>query len=138
MKKILLDTHVLLWWIDNEKYRLIGEQATKAIADPGNEIYLSAVSTWEIAIKRNLGSLIAPSDIEAIAEKKGFSALPISLFHGEQAGNLPFESHPVTGKVHRDPFDRMLIAQAQAEGMYLMTKDAAFKAYAVRLIDVEQ
>ena len=138
MKKILLDTHVLLWWIDNEKYKLIGEQARKTISDPRNEIYLSAVSTWEIAIKKSLGALSAPSNIEAIAERKCFSALPVSLFHGEQAGSLPFQYHPVTGKLHRDPFDRMLIAQAQAEGMYLMTKDIAFKAYAVRLINAEK
>ena len=138
MKKILLDTHVFLWWIDNEKHKLIGKRAKQAISETGNEIYLSAASTWEIAIKKSLGALSAPSDIEAIAERKGFSALPISLFHGEQAGNLPFHYHPTTGKLHRDPFDRMLIAQAQAEGMYLMTKDTALNAYAVRLIDAEK
>jgi len=138
VKKILLDTHVLLWWIDNKNHKLIGEQARRTISNPVNEIYLSAVSAWEIAIKNSLSSLNAPSDIEAIAERKGFLALPISLFHGEQAGSLPFERHPVTGKIHRDPFDRMLIAQAQAEGMYLMTKDTAFQAYAVRLIDAEK
>lgn len=78
---------------------------------------------------------MTPDDIESIVEEKGFMMLPISLFHGEQAGDLPIVPHPETGKEHRDPFDRMLIAQAQSEGLYLMSKDAAFIAYSVRLIN---
>jgi PIN domain nuclease of toxin-antitoxin system len=138
VKKILLDTHVFLWWIDNNKYKLIGEKARAHISDPRNDVYVSAVSTWEISIKKNIGALIAPDDIDSIVEDKGFSKLPISLFHGEQAGSLPNAIHPQSGKEHKDPFDRMLIAQAQSEGMYLMTKDGAFSAYAVRLIDAEK
>lgn len=138
MKKILLDTHVFLWWIDNKKHQLIGSQAKKLISDARNEIYISAASAWEISIKQNIGALSAPSNIENIVEDKGFANLPISLFHGEQAGSLPLVIHPQSGKEHKDPFDRMLIAQAQAEGMYLMSKDAAFSAYAVRLIDARK
>ena len=138
MKKILLDTHVFLWWIDNQKHNLLGSQAKKLIGDPRNEIYISAASAWEISIKQNIGTLSAPSNIESIVEDKGFSNLPITLFHGEQAGNLPSVIHPLSGKEHKDPFDRMLIAQAQAEGMYLMTKDSAFAAYAVRLLHAEK
>lgn len=138
MKKILLDTHVFLWWIDNQKHNLLGPEAKKLIGDTRNEVYISAASTWEISIKQNIGALSAPSNIESIVEDKGFSSLPITLFHGEQAGNLPAAIHPISGKEHKDPFDRMLIAQAQAEGMYLMTKDSAFAAYAVRLLHAEK
>lgn len=135
MKKLLLDTHVLLWWIDNEKHQWIGPKTKAAITDARNEVYVSAASTWEIAIKQSMGALIAPDNMDAIVEDKGFSKLPISLFHGEQAGSLPIERHPETGKEHKDPFDRMLIAQAQSGGLILVSKHAAFSAYAVRLLD---
>ena len=138
MRKILLDTHVFLWWIDNKKHSFIGAKARELISDPRNDVYISAASTWEISIKKSIGALIAPDDIDTIVEDRGFAKLPITLFHGEQAGSLPIVAHPQTGKDHKDPFDRMLIAQAQSEGMQLMTKDSAFSAYAVRLIDAEQ
>ena len=137
MKKILLDTHVFLWWIDNNKHTLIGDRAKELISDPRNDVYVSAATTWEISIKKNIGALSAPDNIDGIVEDKGFSKLDITLFHGEQAGSLPIIKHPVTGKEHKDPFDRMLIAQAQAEGMYLISKDTAFGAYPVRLITAE-
>lgn len=135
MKKILIDTHVFLWWIDNQKHMFIGQSAREILTDPRNDIFVSAASTWEIAIKKSMGALSAPDNIESIVEDKGFSALPISMFHGEQAGSLPVALHPDTGKEHKDPFDRMLIAQAQSEGLYLMSKDSAFSAYAVRVIN---
>ncbi len=138
MKKILLDTHVLLWWLDNEKHKQIGPTSKAQIEDTRNDVYISAASIWEISIKKSIGALVAPDDLDSIVEDKGFQKLPISLYHGEQAGNLPIHNHPQTGKPHKDPFDRMLIAQAQAEGMFIMTKDAAFSEYSVRLIDVEQ
>ncbi len=138
MKKVLLDTHVFLWWIDNAKHALIGQKGRELISDPRNDVYVSAASTWEISIKKNIGALIAPDNIDAIVEDKGFSKLDISLYHGEQAGSLPVMNHPKTGKEHKDPFDRMLIAQAQSEGLSLMTKDSAFRAYAVRLINAEE
>lgn len=134
MKKILLDTHVFLWWIDDRLHHNIPDQAKSQIADPGNQVYVSAASVWEIAIKKSIGALQAPENMESIIEAKGFSNLEVNAFHAEQAGSLPLHAHPETQKPHKDPFDRMLIAQAQAEGMYLMSKDAAFSAYAVRLI----
>ena len=124
MRAVLLDTHAFLWWLANDP--ALGPSARDIIAEPRNRILVSAATAWEIAIKRQLGKLVAPADIEAAVEEKGFTKLPISFFHGQQAGALP--PH------HRDPFDRMLIAQAQAEGLELMTADPVFGGYAVRLI----
>ena len=125
MKRILLDTHTLLWWLADSP--LLGAQARSLIADTRNPIYVSATTTWEIAIKRAEGMLEAPDDMDRIVEDEGFEKLPITLFHGEQAGSLP--------EIHRDPFDRMLIAQAQAEGLELLTKDSEIPAYNIKVID---
>ena len=125
MKRILLDTHVLLWWLADSP--LLGARARSLIADTRNPIYVSAATTWEIAIKRAKGMLEAPDDMDRIVEDEGFEKLPITLFHGEQAGSLP--------EIHRDPFDRMLIAQAQAEGLELLTKDSEIPAYNIKVID---
>ncbi|WP_448547614.1 type II toxin-antitoxin system VapC family toxin [Thalassotalea fusca] len=128
MKRVLLDTHALLWWLeDNPK---LGPTARSVIADAKNEIYVSAVTTWEISIKRSIGKLIAPEDMESIVEEEGFTSLPISLFHGDQAGQLP--------DYHKDPFDRMLIAQAQAEGLVIITCDEKYPPYKVRLMNAEE
>jgi len=127
MRAVLLDTHAFLWWLANDP--ALGPSAREIVAEPRNRVLVSAATAWEIAVKRQLGKLTVPADIEAAVEEKGFAKLPISFFHGQQAGALP--PH------HRDPFDRMLIAQAQAEGLELMTADPAFKAYAVRLIPAE-
>ena len=125
MKRILLDTHTLLWWLADSP--LLGAQARSLIADTRNPIYVSATTTSEIAIKRAEGMLEAPDDMDRIVEDEGFEKLPITLFHGEQAGSLP--------EIHRDPFDRMLIAQAQAEGLELLTKDSEIPAYNIKVID---
>ena len=95
--------------------------------EPRNEVYVSAASTWEIAIKRAIGKLQAPDDMDTIVEEEGMLKLPISLFHGDQAGMLP--------DIHKDPFDRMLVAQAQAEGLVIVTADSVFKQYNIRLMD---
>lgn len=124
MKRILIDTHVLLWWLNGDS--ALGERAKTIIANEDNDIYVSAATAWEIAIKRKKGLLVVPDDIDAIIVEAGFKALPISIFHGEQAGELPLH--------HSDPFDRMLIAQAQAEGLQLMTKDSQFPHYGISLI----
>ncbi len=113
MQRFLLDTHVLLWWLDGSPE--LGPRCKELIADQRNQVYVSAATTWEISIKKALGKLEAPDDIDSIVEDEGFSKLPISLYHGQLAGSLPM--------LHRDPFDRMLIAQAQAEGLILMTSD---------------
>lgn len=122
MKRLLLDTHPLLWWLIDHPD--LGEKAKAAIADVRNQVYVSAASTWEISTKRALGKLSVPSDMHAIIEDEGFSELPISLYHGDQAGQLP--------DFHKDPFDRMLIAQAQSEGLILVTHDQDISKYAVR------
>ena len=125
MKRLLLDTHVLLWWLGDNK--ALGLDTRHVIGSPDNRVYVSAASIWEIAIKKSLGKLKAPDDFETIVEEEGFQALPISLFHAEQAGALP--------PLHRDPFDRMLIVQAQAEGLLLVSQDRRLMDYGVRVVD---
>ncbi len=127
MKRLLLDTHALLWWLIDEGESQLGEQARAAIADPDNEVFVSAASTWEMSIKSSLGKLTVPEDMDGIVEEEGFTKLPISLFHGDQAGRLT--DH------HKDPFDRMLIAQAQAEGLVIVTSDGKINQYGVRVMD---
>ncbi|KZK77031.1 PIN domain protein [Pseudovibrio sp. W64] len=124
MRRLLLDTHALLWWLAGDPQ--LGTKAQAIIADPRNDVFVSAASSWEIAIKQNLGKLTAPKGLAGIIEEEGFLGLSISLFHGEQAGYLP--------EHHKDPFDRMLIAQAQAEGLEIVTSDEKFEAYGVRLV----
>jgi len=125
MKRILLDTHALIWWMNGDQS--LGEFAFECIENENNQVYVSAASVWEMSIKRQLGKLECPLDLDSVIEKMGFSKLPISVFHGEQAGQLPVH--------HKDPFDRMLIAQAQAEGLQIITKDEHFPSYGISLID---
>ncbi len=123
MQRFLLDTHTLLWWLaDSEQ---LGERCRGIIGDQRNQIFVSAATTWEISIKMSLGKLEAPEDIDTIVEDEGFSKLPISLYHGQLAGKLP--------ALHRDPFDRMLIAQAQAEGLIFLTADEVIGQYQLRV-----
>lgn len=125
MKRILLDTHALIWWMDGD--HSLGQLAQDYISNSQNEIYVSAANVWEMTIKKQLGKLDCPDDLDAVIESLGFSKLNITPFHAEQAGNLP--------QHHKDPFDRMLIVQAQAEGLQIMTKDEHFPAYGISLID---
>lgn len=127
MKRLLLDTHVLLWWLADDPQ--LGDVARAAIADPRNQVFVSAATPWEIAIKIQLGKLQAPMDMESLIESEGFLPLPISLFHGQQAGHLP--------SLHRDPFDRMLIAQASAEGLVLVTNDDQIVRYGIRVMSTD-
>ncbi|MEN8170727.1 MAG: type II toxin-antitoxin system VapC family toxin [Pseudomonadota bacterium] len=126
MKRLLLDTHTLLWWLSDSPS--LGVRSREAIADPRNEVFVSAASIWEISIKRAIGKLDAPDDMDSIVEDEGMLKLPITLFHGEQAGALP--------EMHKDPFDRLLIAQAQAEGLVVVTAGKVFQQYKIQLIDV--
>jgi PIN domain nuclease of toxin-antitoxin system len=125
MKRVLIDTHVLLWWLNGD--RALGQQARSVIANAENDIFVSAATSWEIAIKRKKGLLRVPEDMDSIISEAGFKALSISIFHAERAGDLPL--------LHNDPFDRMLIAQAQAEGLQLMSKDEQFPQYGINLIN---
>ena len=111
MQRLLLDTHVLLWALEDSPE--LGEKARRAVIDPRNEVFVSAINVWEITIKRSLGKLRGLDNLTTTVEDTGFTPLPITLFHAEQAGNLPMH--------HRDPFDRMLVAQAQAEGLTIVT-----------------
>ena len=122
MPRLLLDTHVLLWALEDSQ--ALSVDARQSIADTRNEVFVSAVSIWEMAIKRSLGKLRAPDNLADTVQEAGFAALPITLSHAEQAGMLP--PH------HRDPFDRMLVAQALAEGLVVVTDDAHIPKYGVR------
>lgn len=124
MRRLLLDTHAFLWWLSDDSS--LGADARQMIGEPRNQVLVSAASIWEISIKQAKGMLEAPEDLEALVEDEGFTKLPISLFHGQQAGKLP--------EIHRDPFDRMLIAQAQAEGLELVTADGIIPQYGVRVV----
>ncbi len=125
MLRLLLDTHVLLWWLADD--RRLGQRAREAIADSRNEAFASAVSGWEIAIKRGLGKLDAPDDLEAHLVAQGFKPLPVTFRHTERVSALP--------RLHDDPFDRMLLAQAHIEGLVLVTKDARIKRYGTPTLD---
>ena len=122
---LLLDTHVLLWWLDGSR---LGKAIIARIADPGELVVVSAASIWEAAIKAALGKLETPEALSAVVVDEGFEPLPITFAHAEHAGALP--PH------HRDPFDRMLIAQAFIEGLTVVTHDPAFDPYGLDLLKV--
>lgn len=124
MRQLLLDTHVALWAFASPK--LLKPEVRAAIADPLNTVVVSAISVWEVEIKRALGKLDAPAGFAALCVERGFDPLDITFRHAEVAGALP--PH------HSDPFDRMLIAQAIAEDLELVTNDRAMSAYEVRVV----
>ena len=123
--RLLLDTHTLLWWLDGD--RRLSKRVRLLVADESNTVYVSAASGWEITTKARLGKL--PGAIEVAADVAGcvagqsFVPLDITLLHAQRAGSLPGP--------HRDPFDRMLIAQAQLEGLPVASDDAVFDGYGV-------
>jgi len=124
VRRLLLDTQALLWWRTDDP--TLNRAVHEAIADPTNDIFVSAVCIWEIAIKRALGKLRAPDHLAATVEATGFTELPVTFVHAEQAGSLP--------EFHGDSFDRMLVAQAQVEGLTLVTADANILRYPVRTL----
>src|SRR5262249_4445771 len=107
--KFLLDTHSFLWWLSDPK--LLSAAAASAIGDPNNRILVSVVVLWEIAIKRVIGKLTAPIDLQTDVARAGFELLPLDVAHIVATEKLPVH--------HRDPFDRMLVAQAVVEGATL-------------------
>ncbi len=117
--RILLDTHMLLWWL-GEPAR-ISAAAHTLIASPANTVYVSAVSLWEIRLKQSLGKLLLPRDFEKRLSLEPFEALPLLNSHSAALLSLPWH--------HRDPFDRMLIAQARAEKLRFLTADLLLSAY---------
>lgn len=122
---LLLDTHALLWWLADDPALQPG--ARSAIADPANDVLVSAATIWEIEIKRALGKLDAPSGLVRAVEDAAFDVLPITGRDAEHAGALP--------QHHRDPFDRMLVAQADRVGAIVVSRDAAFLPYGVDVLD---
>lgn len=122
--KLLLDTHVLLWWLASPE--ALAPPALKAISNPTNEVYVSAASLWEMSIKQNLGKLSLPGNPVEVLESMGFTMLDISAEHGWRAGDLP--PH------HKDPFDRMLVAQADIESMVLVTRDTHIPRYGIPIL----
>ena len=119
--RVLLDTHVFLWW--NGQPEMIAGALRDAIADPANQIFVSAASVWEIGIKRAIGKLgFAQPIVDAIREHR-FELLPINGEHAEHAADLP--------RHHADPFDRLLVAQADFERMIFGTQDIKIRPYGV-------
>ena len=119
--KLLLDTHALILWLKNDPNLFQGTK--KAIANPDNLVFVSAASAWEIAVKKSLGKLNAPDDLETQIETHNFQPLPIKITHGIAVGKLPWH--------HKDPFDRIIIAQAICESMTIITRDKKFNYYNV-------
>lgn len=124
--RLLLDTHVLIWWLEGGKN--IQSKVRDKIAHPDHDIFISAASAWEIAIKKTSGKLKTPDDLEEQIKRHAFTPLHIELSHALRAGALPMH--------HRDPFDRMLIAQCQIEELVLVTHDARLGDYDVKIMPV--
>jgi len=126
--RVLLDTHALLWWFSDDP--ALTRAARKIIADTKNTLVVSAASAWEIATKVRLGKLPTgaslAADFTGYIERERFQLLSISVEHALRAGLLP--------GAHRDPFDRMLIAQAQADNLPILSKEVIFDAYGLRRI----
>jgi PIN domain nuclease of toxin-antitoxin system len=128
---LLLDTHVLLWWTEDSKR--LGPRTRKTIERPDTSVWISVVSVWEIAIKTSAGRLKIRQPLEETIDDlvgAGFQSLPVNMEHALAAGKLP--------PLHEDPFDRMLVAQAQCEGLTVVTVDSAVEAYDVRTLDASE
>lgn len=122
--KLLLDTHAALWWLaDDER---LGRDAVRQISDETNLVLLSGAVVWEVAIKRSLGKLEAPADLAPTLLGGGARALPITLAHAAATEALPWH--------HRNPFDRLLVAQARAEGAAIVSGDDRLREYGVPLV----
>ena len=119
--RLLLDTSVVIWWLSVDQR--LAPTARTAIGASDSEVFVSAATAWEISIKQALRKLDAPSDLEAQIAHHRFSPLSMTVSHAIAAGSLPL--------YHKDPFDRMLIAQAVAEGLILVTADAQIMQYNV-------
>lgn len=122
--RLLLDTHAALWWLsDDERF---GDEAARHLTDGRNQVLLSAAVLWEVAIKRSLGKLEAPADLGSTLLGAGARGLPVTLDHAAAVEALPWH--------HRDPFDRMLVAQAEVEGAAIVSRDERLRPYGRTLI----
>ena len=122
--KLILDTHAALWWLSGDES--FGATAAEYLEDPTNQVLLSAAVVLEVAIKRSLGKLEAPDDFAPTLLGAGAQPLPIGLDHAAAVERLPWH--------HRDPFDRLLVAQAAAERAAIVSRDEALAPYGVRLV----
>jgi PIN domain nuclease of toxin-antitoxin system len=125
--RVLIDTHTLLWW--DRQLRSLSRPLRAAIEDEANDIFVSAASIWEIAIKRAIGKLSFRRSIVDAVSEFGFEILAVSGSHAEHAGGLP--------RHHNDPFDRLIIAQANLEGMTIGTQDRLMQPYGVALLGLD-
>lgn len=122
--RLLLDTHVLLWWLEDPA--ILADVARVEIANPRNVVYVSAVSVQEIMIKQSRKRLTCPEPLLPLLDENRFSSLPVTLDHALALGSLPL--------LHKDPFDRQLVAQCLIEEMTLVTRDSVLKKYAAPVI----
>ena len=120
---LLIDTCTLLWWADGDE---LSPAVSQAIADPDNRVWVSAASIWEIGIKKSIGKLTVRGDLDALIDED-FEHLSITFAHARRAAQLP--------RHHRDPFDRMLIAQAETEDLTLTTRDRRIRSYDVTVLE---
>ncbi len=124
--RLLLDTHALIWWLAGD--RALSDRAREAIADEANSVAVSAASAMEVATKFRIGKLagaaLLAQDFEGVVAAQGFAELAISVHHARLAGEMNI--------AHKDPFDRLLIAQAQAQDMVLCSNEALFDTLAVQ------
>ncbi len=121
--RLLPDTHAALWLLGDDER--LTQRAIDLMLDPGNELLLSAAVVWEVAIKRSLGKLDAPDGFARLLLDAGAGALPVTTEHAEAVESLPWH--------HRDPFDRILVVQANIEGAAILSADAALRRYDVRV-----
>ncbi len=123
-KQLLLDTHIFLWWMQGSKK--LSKKLVKVLKNPDNQVFISTASIWEMIIKKKLGKLKIPNNLKTILSKSGFEVLSISLDHVLELEKLP--------PLHKDPFDRILIAQAKTEHLILATNDKKNSRYEVLII----
>lgn len=121
--RLLLDTHVVIWWLADDPTL---SDTLKSVLDSEPDVYLSPVTVWEIAIKQAAGKIKEPADLAERLRNSGFKELSVTSEHAVAAGQLPM--------IHRDPFDRMLVAQARCAGLMLVTRDADIRKYEVPVI----
>ena len=122
--KVLLDTHFLLWWLDDSAD--LGQKARAVISKPENLIFYSAASLWELRIKEGVGKIQLPANFGKVLAAEQFESLSVTIKHTEALRGLPLH--------HRDPFDRMLVAQASTEDFTILTRDKFIPLYAVASI----
>ena len=125
MKRLLLDTNVAVWLLLGDRER-VSAMAVKALEDTNNEVAMSAASVWEIAIKRSLGKVTLPNDWAAALQRLRFDPMPVTAIHAAAVERLPWH--------HRDPFDRLLVAQASVERCAFVTADRRLAKYPIETV----